>query len=128
MRTSTKLFPLLIVIATVYWSFSDMIPKYAESKKELKIGNYSTENAFQHLKNISKKPHHVGRKAHKEVQNYLVNELKKIGLNPEIQTKTVFNEKWNAGTTVENIIAKVDGISNGKSLVLLSQKVRMKLD
>ncbi|WP_299617917.1 M28 family peptidase [uncultured Tenacibaculum sp.] len=120
MRTSTKLFPLLIVIATVYWSFSDMIPKYSESKKEPKIGDYSTENAFQHLKNISKKPHHVGRKAHKEVQNYLVNELKKIGLNPEIQTKTVFNEKWNAGTTIENIIAKVDGISNGKSLVLLS--------
>ncbi|WP_299834861.1 M28 family peptidase [uncultured Tenacibaculum sp.] len=120
MRTSTKLFPLLIVIATVYWSFSDMIPKYSESKKEPKIGDYSTENAFQHLKNISKKPHHVGRKAHKKVQNYLVNELKKNGLNPEIQTKTVFNEKWNAGTSVENIIAKVDGISNGKSLVLLS--------
>ncbi len=120
MRISTKLFPLLIIIATIYWSFSDMIPKYSESKKETKIGDYSTENAFRHLKNISKKPHHVGRKAHKEVQNYLVNELKKIGLHPEIQTKTVFNKKWNTGTTVENIIAKIDGSSNGKSLVVLS--------
>ncbi|WP_299673161.1 M20/M25/M40 family metallo-hydrolase [uncultured Tenacibaculum sp.] len=120
MRTSTKLLSLLIIITTIYWSFSDMSPSYSTKKNENNLTEFSMKNALTHLKVISQKPHNVGRTAHKEVQNYLVNELKKIGLQPEIQTKTIFNNKWKTGTTIENIIAKVKGSSNGKSLVLLS--------
>ncbi|WP_442265179.1 M20/M25/M40 family metallo-hydrolase [Tenacibaculum sp. ZS6-P6] len=120
MKTSTKLLSLFIIITTVYWSFSDMIPSYSKNKKENTSKEFSINNALKHLKVISQKPHNVGRKAHKEVQNYLVKELKKLDLHTEIQTKTVFNDKWTSGTTVENIIAKIEGTSNGKSLVLLS--------
>jgi hypothetical protein len=81
---------------------------------------FSINNALYHLKNISEKPHHVGTDEHKRVQQYLFNELKKLGLNPEIQTETVFNKKWKAGATVENIVAKIKGSSNGKSLLVAS--------
>jgi len=43
-----------------------------------------------------------------------------MGLKTEIQTQTVINQKWFAATTVQNIIAKIEGSGNGKALMLLS--------
>ncbi len=115
MKKIASLLSILIIIATVYWSFSDMIP----SKKSIKT-EFSIENAFHHLKNISQKTHHVGSEEHKNVQNYIVNELNKLGLKTEIQTQTVINNKWFAATTTENIIARIKGSEKGKALLLLT--------
>ena len=117
MKLIPKLIAYVIVLATAYWSFNNMMP----SGTEIADKNFSIDNALHHLKNISKKTHHVGTQEHKVVQDYLVNELKKLGLNPEIQKATAVNDKWNAATTAENIIARYKGKnSNGKALVLLS--------
>lgn len=115
-----KLIAISIIFFTVLWSFSDILPSFSVKNETLKPTSFSINNALYHLKNISKKSHHPGTDEHKVVQNYLVNELQKIGLTPELQTETVFNKKWKAGTTVENIIATIKGTSNGKSLLLLS--------
>lgn len=112
-----KFIAICIVFATILWAFSDVTPNV---KKQQNTTNFSIENALTHVKNISQKRHHVGTEGHKEVQNYLVKELEKLGLQTEIQTQTACNEKWTACTTVENIITKIEGISNGKSLLLLS--------
>ena len=77
-----------------------MIPSVDEKKAVLKT-EFSLDNALHHLKNISEKVHHVGSDEHKIVQNYIVDELKKMGLNPEIQTQTAVNKKWFAATTTE---------------------------
>ena len=82
--------------------------------------DFSIENVRSHLEVISSEVHHVGTKAHRDVQNYLVSELEKLGLSPQIQTQTVFNQRWGAGTTVENIIARIKGTGGGKALMLLS--------
>lgn len=111
---------ILIIITTILWAFSDMQPSFSEETITTKPTEFSINNALHHLKNISKKVHYTGSKEHKVVQKYLVNELEKIGLKTEIQTQTVFNSKWNAGTTVENIITRIKGTSNGKSLLLLT--------
>lgn len=111
---------ILIIIATILWSFNDLLPSYSPEEKVEKSTGFSINNALYHLKSISNKPHHTGTAAHKAVQNYFVNELEKLGLKTEIQIETVFNSKWVAGTTVENIIAKIEGTTNGKSLLLLS--------
>lgn len=110
---------ILIILGTILWSFNDMLPSFSPNVTTKPTG-FSVQNALHHLKNISKKPHYTGSEEHKVVQNYLINELEKLGLKPEIQTKTVFNSKWVAGTTVENIVAKIEGTSNGKSLLLLT--------
>ena len=75
---------------------------------------------MQYLKNITEETHYPGTKAHKKVQNYLVEELKKLGLEVEVQTQTIFGKKWSVGTTTENIIAKIKGSEEGKALLLLS--------
>ncbi|WP_435261233.1 M28 family peptidase [Tenacibaculum sp. nBUS_03] len=117
MRSINKFWAILIVVLTIFWAFNDSIPAISTTTKKTQ---FSLDNALYHLKNISKKPHYTGSNEHKEVQNYIINELKKLGLTSEIQTQTAINKKWKASTTTENIITKIKGSENGKALLLLT--------
>tara|TARA_R110000787_G_scaffold45993_4_gene111912 strand:+ start:1761 stop:4058 length:2298 start_codon:yes stop_codon:yes gene_type:complete len=118
MKKYASIISFLIVIFAALWSFYDTSPSSVKSPKS--TTDFSVEKALSHLKEISKESHHVGTEAHKTVQNYIVSELQKLGLEPTIQTQTIINKKMFAGTTVENIIVKIDGSETGKSLLLLS--------
>jgi hypothetical protein len=123
MKSLTSFLSLLIILITIYWSFYDMKPNYSDKDTEnnkTSDTELAIPRALSHLKNIAEKPHHVGTESHTKVQNYLLQELSKLGLKPELQIQTAFNEKWKAGTTVENIVAKINGSSNGKSLLVAS--------
>jgi len=120
MKLKNNFLAVLIIIVTIFWSHKATTPTIPLEKSELKTTDFSINNALHHLKNISQKTHHTGSPEHKIVQNYLVNQLKKLGLSPEIQQKTAINKKWRASTTVQNIIAKIKGSENGKALLLLT--------
>lgn len=120
MKSSRNYLAVLIIILTIYWSFNDITPSVTSSKKEISATEFSIDNALYHLKNISQKPHHTGSEEHKKVQDYLVKELKKLNLEPEIQYQTAINKKWRAATTTENIIARIKGTEDGKALLLLT--------
>lgn len=119
MKKYASLLSFFIIVAVAYWSFSDMIPSYKENKTVTKT-EFSIDNALAHLKEISKTAHYTGSENHLEVQNYIVNELTKLGLEPEIQHQVAINNKWRAATNNANIIATIKGSENGKSLVLLT--------
>lgn len=118
MKKHISLLSLLVIILAIFWGFYDLSPARVTTAK--KPTDFSIENALTHLKAISEKTHYVGSSGHKEVQNYLVKELEKMGLNPSIQYQAVVNKKWYAGTTTENIIARIKGSETGKALMLLS--------
>ncbi len=119
MKKFSSLTSVLIIVAVIYWAFADMIPS-VNKNKALSKTEFSIDNALHHLKNITKKQHYVGSDEHKIVRNYIVNELKKLGLSPTIQVQTAINKNWATGTTIKNIIAKIKGTEKGKSLLLLS--------
>jgi hypothetical protein len=119
MKKISSVLSILIVLGVIYWGFSDLKPSLFKEESSLKT-DFSTQNALEHVKKISLKQHYVGSKEHKIVQNYIVEELNKMGLETEIQTQTAVNEKWVAATTAQNIIAKIKGSENGKGLMLLS--------
>ncbi|WP_397444649.1 M28 family peptidase [Polaribacter sp. R77954] len=119
MKKLSSVLSVLIVIGVIYWSFYDMKPSLPKEKTTLKT-DFSLNNALHHLKQISKKAHFTGSEAHKDVQNYIVDEFSKMGLTTEIQTQTAINKKWIAGTTAENILARIKGSGNGKALLLLT--------
>jgi hypothetical protein len=81
---------------------------------------FSLARALDHLKIISEKPHFVSSSAHEEVREYLVAELKKLGLEVEIQEAEVLGQKNRTGTKVRNILARIEGSEPGKALMLLS--------
>jgi hypothetical protein len=119
MKKISSVLSILIVLGGIYWGFSDLKPSLPKEESSLKT-DFSTQNALEHVKKISLKQHYVGSKEHKIVQNYIVEELNKMGLETEIQTQTAVNKKWVAATTAQNIIAKIKGSENGKALMLLS--------
>jgi len=110
---------ILIIVATVYYSFYSLMPS-EKGNSNLKITEFSTENALLHLKEISKKPHFTGSPEHKVVVNYIVDQLEKLGLKVEIQEQLAINKKWRAAAKTKNIIAKIKGTEKGKALLLLS--------
>lgn len=119
MKRFSTIVSIIIILGVIYWSFSDLKPSLNTDKNVSKTA-FSIENALFHLKNISKEAHYTGAKEHKKVQNYIVKELEKMGLEVEIQTQTAINKKWLAATTAENIIAKIKGTTTGKALMLLT--------
>lgn len=118
MKKFSAFFAILILCSAAFWGFYDLMPHQVKEAKSL--SDFSIENALSHLKIISEKPHAVGTIEHKKVQNYLFDELEKMGLNPSIQYQTAANNKWFAATTVENIVARIKGTDNEKALLLLS--------
>jgi hypothetical protein len=110
---------LIIIIVSIFYSFYSLSPS-AKIEKTISLTEFSTDKALMQLKEITKKPHFTGSPEHEVVRNYLVSELKKLGLQVEIQEQMAVNKKWRAATNTKNILARIKGSENGKALLLLS--------
>jgi hypothetical protein len=114
----TFLFILFIAIAALsYLVLPAVVPASAPAT------DFSAERAIEHLKVIAREPHPTGSIANARVRDYLVEQLKQEGLEPQIQRTGVaslmedFPGPYGAGT-VENILARLKG-SNSTGAVLL---------
>jgi hypothetical protein len=107
----------LAIIAVSYLVPPALVPASAPAT------DFSAERAIEHLKVIAREPHPTGSIANARVRDYLVEQLKQEGLEPQIQTTGVaslmedFPGPYGAGT-VENILARLKG-SNSTGAVLL---------
>jgi hypothetical protein len=63
---------------------------------------------MKHVAEIAKAPHPVGSPAHSQVRDYIRKQLSALGLGPELQE-----------TSVSNIVARIKGKQNSKSLLLV---------
>lgn len=109
----------IIILATIYWSIASLMPGKISSLN-IPETEFSTERALVHLKKISKEAHYVGNNNHSKLQSYLKSELEKLGLEVEIQHQIAINTDWRAGVDADNIITRIKGSENGKSLLLLT--------
>ena len=116
MKNIYTLLSIVIISLTVYLSFDDLMPS---SVKSIESTGFSVENALNHLKVITKEPHYTSSYYHQEVQNYIINELDKMGLETEIQNQVVLSSR-RVGTNAANIIGTIKGSGSGKSLLLLT--------
>ncbi|MDF1517256.1 MAG: M28 family peptidase, partial [Lutibacter sp.] len=110
---------LLIIILSIFYSFYSLAPS-AKIVKTTSLTEFSANKALFQLKEISKKPHFTGSPEHEVVVNYIAGELKKLGLQVEIQEQFAVNQKWRAAAKTKNILARIKGSGNGKALLLLS--------
>ncbi|MEX0289408.1 MAG: M28 family peptidase, partial [Flavobacteriaceae bacterium] len=108
----------LLVILAIYWSFKALMPSY-QVGKDLPATAFSTDRALTHIEQISQRPHGVGFKAHKEVRNYIIAELEKMGLQTSIQEGYTAGD-WANLSKATNILARIDGAEEGKALMLLT--------
>jgi hypothetical protein len=80
---------------------------------------FSAERAMAHLTAISAAPHPMGSEAHLQVHGYLMSELKKLGVEPQVQTATGVTSRYVVAGTVQNVVARLAGTEKGgKALAL----------
>lgn len=114
----SRIFALLLLFGAVYASYQSLMPVY-KSDAALPPQSFSTDRALVHVKNLSREPHAVGSPGHTRVRNYILTELKKLGLEASTQTGYTIG-KWATLSKVTNILARIPGSGNGKALLLLS--------
>lgn len=116
-KFSSNLSFVLLAVA-IYYAFYSLMPQSFSKAGADKV-QFSTERALMHVRAISKAPHFVGTEAHSEVRQYLISELRRLGLDTQVQEGYTPGD-WGNFSKVYNIIAKVEGTENNKSLMLLS--------
>ena len=117
-KNYTSLNTMLVLLALLFGIFYVMMPQHYDTT-EAPLSEFSTKRALTIVKEISAKPHFVGSQNHQVVADYLVKELKGLGLETSIQEGFTMTEK---GTLVnaKNILARIKGSANTKALLLLS--------
>ncbi|KGK32096.1 M28 family peptidase [Cellulophaga sp. E6(2014)] len=118
MKTSTSTLTLILIGFIIYFGFKSSMPSDAISEA-VNTNQFDTERALAHVEKMASKPHAVGFPAHKEVQNYIRRELKKLGLKTSLQEGYTTGD-WANLSKAENIVAKIEGTEKGKALLLLS--------
>jgi len=84
---------------------------------------FSAERAMQHVKAIARAPRPIGSANHAAARDYIVQQLRAFGLEPEIQKTTEVNSTgaplFLAGT-IENIVARRKGTGDGRAVALVA--------
>lgn len=115
-----KNYPLFVLISIIGILF--LIPlterPIAVSATPLE-SEFSTKKAINHIEKLTAHPHYVGSQNHEVVVNYLVSELKKMGLETVLQEGTTLSD-WGNLVKSKNIMARIPGTSNSKALLLLT--------
>ena len=109
---------LILLLCATYWVFRVLMPDYVV-KADIPNTSFSTERALSHVKQISQEPHAVGFPAHAKVQEYIVSELQKMGLETSLQQGYTPGD-WGNLSKATNILARIKGSGSGKALMLLS--------
>jgi hypothetical protein len=118
MKKYTPTLILLLLLLLLYVPFTLMQPR-VNLEADVPENQFSVARAFKHVEAIAREPHGVGFPAHEKVREYLLGELRKLGLNPILQTGYTAGD-WGNYSRAVNILARIKGRSQGKALMLLS--------
>jgi len=80
---------------------------------------FSAERAIKHVFAIAKRPHPVGAAEHDRVRDYLIAQLRSLGLQPEVQAATGVGTRYSEAGRVQNVLARLGGSHSAGPAVLL---------
>lgn len=93
----------------------------SSDKQASDTASFSQSRALSHLQKLSEHRHHVGSEKHATARDYIVDELRALGLDVQVQKQSIVRRHGSyRSTTAENIVARIKGHSNGPSLGLIS--------
>ncbi|SEM07155.1 Peptidase family M28 [Aquimarina amphilecti] len=118
MKKILSVLTFICILFSVWYTFYSSMPQQI-SGLDTPEQEFSTLRALEHVKKISEKPHYLGSSAHEESKNYILEELKKLGLSAEVQEGFSIGDKGTMSKP-QNIVAKIKGTKSGKALLLLS--------
>ncbi len=111
----------MISLLTIFALRSLVPPAALPASAALSV--FSAERAVDHLKAIAREPHPTGSAENARVRDYIVEQLKSLGLEPQVQ-KAVSSTTWDIGGapygsgTVQNVMARLQGANSRGTLLL----------
>lgn len=114
-------FSFLLILALAFISFSSLLPPNP-SDADVSTSEFSVDRAMQQLKIIANQPHYVGSEGHVKVRDYIMEELRALGLQPFVQEGFV-QDQWNGQSTLvkaRNILARYPGSDPTKAVLIMS--------
>ncbi len=118
MRKFSSTFTLLLLLVSIFYTFYSS-KSHNITGLDTPPQEFSTLRALEHVKKIAEEPHYLGSKGHEGVKAYIVGELKKMGLQPQIQQGYSVHNSGDCSYP-QNILAKIEGSSEGKALLLMT--------
>jgi Peptidase family M28 len=115
-----KILTFILILFFTFLSLFQLNPP-ATTSINTPVQEFSSARAMKHLQIIAQKPHPIGSLENAKVRDYIVKQLKILGLSPEIQQTTVVNQKWGVpyiGGTVQNVLARLKGTENKKAILI----------
>lgn len=88
-------------------------------------GEFSSGRAMEHLRIIARAPHPTGSPQNAAVRDFILNQMRALGLETQLQTATAvqgYPRRRGAvvGATVENVVCRLQGTAGTKSLMLVA--------
>jgi len=80
---------------------------------------FSAERAMRYVLAIAQRPHPIGSAEHDRVRDYLVAQLRILGLEPQVQHATAVGTRYQEAGRVQNVLARMAGSQSGGPAVLL---------
>jgi hypothetical protein len=81
---------------------------------------FSAHRAMQHIREIARAPHPVGSAEHARVRDYLIAQLRSLGLESTVQKTVGLLAEYGSAATVENVLARKRGSAPGPALLLVA--------
>lgn len=114
---------ILVTLAIIIAIFLGGYSLYTPKVKDVSETGFSAERAKEHIKTIAKEPHSIyDQEALGKVRAYILDELRELGLEPEVFTYENVEDRNGDLQTLNNIYAKIDGRNgeNGSYILLAS--------
>ena len=80
---------------------------------------FSAERAMKHVLAIAQRPHPIGSAEHDQVRDYLLAQLRILGLEPQVQNTTGVGTRYADAGRVQNILSRMPGRQSGGPAVFL---------
>lgn len=115
----------LLILAALFWGAVEQLQPPAPVPASAPADQFSAERALGKLREIARQPHPTGSEENARVREYLLAELRALGLSPEVQTASVVrtDPRWggrNMGATVTNVLARLKGDANTRPVMLVA--------
>ena len=75
---------------------------------------------MRHVEAIAARPHAMGMPDHDRVRDYIVAQLTRLGIKPQIQATTAVGTRYQSAGRVQNIVAWLPGTNSGGKALLLA--------
>ena len=80
---------------------------------------FSAERALAHVRVIAQRPHPIGSADNARIREYLIGQLRSLGLEPQVQEATGIGTRYPEAGYVRNVLARLPGRTPGGPAVVL---------